>query len=151
MPKCIIHVLNGPNLNLLGEREPGLYGSLSLSDIESMVRAQAEVLDATIIFRQSNHEGDLVSWIQETAKSDEPAGLIINPAAYTHTSVALRDAIVASKTPCIEVHLSNIHSREEFRHKSYISGVSLGVICGLGAEGYLHALSSMVSHLAGNT
>ena len=148
MPNCVIHVLNGPNLNLLGKREPGLYGTVTLDDIESMVQRAAEAQDASVIFRQSNHEGTLVDWIQEAAKTDTPTGLIINPAAYTHTSVALRDAVLASKLPVIEVHLSNIHAREEFRHQSYISGVALGVICGLGADGYIHALSSLVSHLA---
>jgi 3-dehydroquinate dehydratase-2 len=140
-----IFVLNGPNLNRLGTREPEIYGATTLADIESMCMTKASELGATLTFRQSNHEGDLVDWIQEAA--DKNAGLVINPAAYTHTSVALQDAIKAGGVPTVEVHLSNIHARESFRHKSYVSPVALGVICGLGAQGYLLALDALASHL----
>ena len=140
-----IYVLNGPNLNMLGQREPEIYGATTLSDIESMCDAKAAELEIQIDFRQTNHEGMLVDWIQEAGQSAQ--GLIINPAAYTHTSIALQDAIKASGLAVIEVHLSNIHAREPFRHTSFISPVALGVLCGLGAQGYLLALEAMASHL----
>ena len=129
-----IHVLNGPNLNLLGRREPGIYGTATLAEIERDLRAQAEGLGITLTFRQTNHEGELVDWIQEARTSH--AGILINPAAYSHTSVAIRDALSAVGRPIVEVHISNIHRREPFRHHSYFSDVATGVICGLGHQGY---------------
>lgn len=142
----VIFVLNGPNLNRLGKREPEIYGSLTLADIEAKCTRHASKLGYTIDFRQTNHEGELVDWIQEAG--DKAKGLVINPAAYTHTSVALQDAIRASGLTVIEVHLSNIHARESFRHHSYVSPVALGVICGLGAQGYELALDALSSHIA---
>lgn len=134
--------LNGPNLNLLGTREPEVYGKTTLADIESQVRARAKDLKAVIDFRQSNQEGELVNWIQE-AKGNFDA-IVINAAAYTHTSVALRDAISAIGVPTVEIHLSNIHAREEFRHKSLIAPVCCGQICGFGAKSYILGLEASV-------
>ncbi len=134
--------LNGPNLNLLGTREPGVYGKVSLADIEKQVRHRAEKLDVKIEFRQSNNEGELVTWIQEAVKNFDY--VVINPAAYTHTSVALRDAIAAVGIPTIEIHLSNIHAREEFRQKSLLAGVCRGQIAGFGAGSYVLALEACV-------
>lgn len=134
--------LNGPNLNLLGTREPDVYGKTTLSDIELMVRQRAAELRVEFEFRQSNLEGDLVNWIQE-AKSRFQA-IVINAAAYTHTSVALRDAISAVGLPTIEIHLSNIHAREEFRHKSLIAPVCRGQICGFGPKSYILGLEAAV-------
>lgn len=136
-----IYVLNGPNLNRLGSREPGTYGTTTLSDIEMMCREVGEDLDLDIDFRQSNVEGILVDWIQEAG--DLAQGLIINPAAYTHTSVAIHDAIRTADIPTVEVHLSNVFARESFRHHSYVSPVALGVICGFGATGYRLALEAI--------
>ncbi|MDP9590821.1 type II 3-dehydroquinate dehydratase [Shinella sumterensis] len=140
----IVFVLNGPNLNALGKREPGIYGGQTLADIEALCRAEGEKLGLAIDFRQSNHEGDLVDWIHEAG--DVAAGVAINAGAYTHTSIALHDAIRAVKTPVVELHLSNVHARENFRHKSMIAPAVKGVICGFGAQSYvlaLHALSSI--------
>jgi len=131
-------VLNGPNLNLLGRREPGIYGSLTLGDIETDCIEEGARLGLEVSCRQSNIEGELVTWIQEAAGVFD--ALIINPGAYTHTSVALHDALRFLEVPILEVHLSNIHQREEFRHRSYVSLVAKGVICGLGATGYKMAL-----------
>jgi len=136
-------VLNGPNLNMLGTREPGVYGRQTLGDIERMVREKAASLGAGVDFRQSNHEGELVTWIQE-AKGIYDV-IILNAGAYTHTSVALRDAIVAAGVPTIEVHLSNIHAREEFRHRSLMAGVCLGQISGFGAFSYILAVEAAVN------
>ncbi|WP_300550876.1 type II 3-dehydroquinate dehydratase [Roseovarius sp.] len=142
-----ILILNGPNLNLLGTRQPEVYGHTTLADIEAMCRNKAKALDVELGFFQSNHEGALVDEIQ--AARGRFDGIILNAGAYTHTSVALRDAISSVELPMIELHLSNVHAREEFRHKSYIAGVALGVICGFGAKGYGLALEAMLGHLEG--
>ena len=134
--------LNGPNLNLLGQREPEIYGATTLADIEKQVRERAANFKAEIAFRQSNLEGELVNWIQE-AKGQFDV-IVLNAAAYTHTSVALRDAISAVGVPTIEIHLSNIHAREEFRHRSIIAPVCRGQICGFGAKSYLLGLEAAV-------
>jgi len=136
-----ILVIHGPNLNMLGVREPGIYGSKSLSDINDDLSKQAESLDLTIDCFQSNIEGELVTRIQQ-AHQDSVKYIIINPAAYTHTSVAMRDALLAVQIPFIEVHLSNVHQREAFRHHSYFSDKALAVICGLGSDGYKYALDA---------
>ena len=136
-----VFVLNGPNLNLLGTREPGVYGKGSLADIESACRDAGRRFALKIDFRQTNQEGILVDWIQEAASAAR--GIVINPGAYTHTSVALQDAIRAVGLPVIEVHLSNIFARERFRHHSFVSPVAAGVICGLGPLGYVLALEAL--------
>lgn len=141
-----ILVLNGPNLNLLGVRQPEIYGTLSLAHIESLVREKATQLGVSIDFRQSNHEGVLVDWIQNSRGVFD--AILLNAAAYTHTSVALRDAILATGLPVVEVHLSNIHAREEFRHRSMIAPVCRGQICGFGAQSYLLGLEACVSFSA---
>ena len=136
-----ILILNGPNLNMLGQREPAIYGRDTLADIETACRSKAAELGIDIDFRQSNSEGELVGWAQSAGKSH--AGIIINAGGYTHTSVALLDALTVSELPVVEVHLSNIFRREDFRHHSYISRVASGVICGFGLKGYLLALDAM--------
>lgn len=140
-----VFILNGPNLNMLGSREQAVYGSETLADLEARCATRAKVLGLAIDFRQSNLEGELVGWIQE-ARS-ETSGIIINAAAYTHTSIALHDALKAADVPVIEVHLSNIYRREPFRHHSYVSPVALGVICGFGGHGYELALDGLAHHL----
>ena len=140
-----ILILHGPNLNLLGTREQSVYGTQSLDSIDTALTKLAEELAVEVDIRQSNLEGELVTWIQE-ARSGY-AGIIINPAAYTHTSVAIRDAVAAVGLPTIEVHLSNIHQREAFRHHSFLAGVALGQIAGLGPSGYLLALRGLHGHL----
>lgn len=140
MARATILILNGPNLNMLGIREPHIYGSTTLSDIEAACAERAGELELDIDFRQSNHEGQIVDWIQQARGSAD--GIILNPAGFTHTSVAIHDAIKAAGVPTIEVHLSNIHRREEWRHHSYISLVADGVILGLGPQGYLLALDA---------
>jgi 3-dehydroquinate dehydratase-2 len=139
--------LNGPNLNLLGHREPSVYGKTTLADIEARVRGRANSLGATLDFRQTNSEGELVNWIQE-AKGQFDA-IVLNAAAYTHTSVALRDSISAVGVPTIEIHLSNVHAREEFRHRSLIAPVCRGQICGFGAFSYILGLEAAVNINAG--
>lgn len=136
-----ISILNGPNLNLLGTREPEIYGSTTLDDIRTQCKKRAEALSITLDFKQSNHEGELVDWIQQLRNQAD--GLIINAGAFTHTSVAIHDALMALDKPIIEVHLSNIFKREAFRHHSYISVPARGVLCGFGAQGYLMALNAM--------
>ncbi|KIN61140.1 3-dehydroquinate dehydratase [Sulfitobacter noctilucae] len=139
-------ILNGPNLNLLGTRQPEVYGSTTLADVEQMCRAAAKVHGMDIEFAQSNHEGTLVDQIHAAKTSH--GGIILNAGAYTHTSIALMDAIASVELPVIEVHLSNIHARETFRHKSFIAPVALGQICGFGAKGYVLALDALAEHLA---
>ncbi|GBR51561.1 3-dehydroquinate dehydratase [Neokomagataea thailandica NBRC 106555] len=136
-----IAVLNGPNLNMLGLRQPGIYGSATLDDVEQICIQAAERLDVGIDFRQTNIEGELVSWVQECRGRFD--GIVINPAAYGHTSIALLDALLAVDLPVIEVHISNIHRREAFRHHTYVSQAAIGVICGLGVRGYAHALQAI--------
>jgi 3-dehydroquinate dehydratase II len=135
--------LNGPNLNLLGQREPETYGPLTLAEIESRVRQRASVLGLEVEFRQSNLEGELVTWIQQAGKDFQV--IVLNAAAYTHTSIALRDAIVSAGVPTIEIHLSNVHAREEFRHRSLIAPVCVGQITGFGAGSYTLALEASVN------
>lgn len=141
-----ILILNGANLNLLGLREPEIYGHNTLSDIEQNLRHYANSQHVDIDFYQSNHEGDLVDKIQESLTKSRIDFIIINPAAFTHTSVAIRDALLAVKVPFIEIHLSNVHSREPFRHHSYLADAAVGVICGLGAFGYQAALEFAINH-----
>jgi len=140
-----LHIINGPNLNLLGTREPDVYGTTTLADIEAMCAARAKTHGLETLCLQSNDEGEMVNFIQ-TARGDA-SGLIINAGAYSHTSVAILDALQAIEIPIIEVHLSNIFAREEFRHHSYVSGVAAGVICGLGAQGYEMAIDALASRL----
>ena len=140
-----VFVLNGPNLNLLGKREPGIYGVATLEDIEASCRREAEQLGLDVDFRQSNYEGDLVTWIQEAG--DKDAYVLINPAAYSHTSVAIHDAIRSAKVKAVEVHLSNIHAREPFRHVSKVAPHALGMICGFGPLGYVLALRALAARL----
>ena len=138
-------VLNGPNLNMLGTREPGIYGSLTLADIENTCRDEAQSLQIDVSFAQSNHEGVLVDAIQGALGTHD--GIVLNAGALTHTSIALRDAIAATGLPVIELHISNVHARESFRHHSMIAPVCLGVIAGLGPAGYPLALRAMAQHL----
>jgi 3-dehydroquinate dehydratase-2 len=143
-----IMVLNGPNLNKLGEREPHIYGSTTLADIEKMTLAHAKGLGLEVDFRHSNREGELVDWIQ-TAKG-RTSGIIINAGAYSHTSVAILDALLAVEQPVVEVHLSNLFKREEFRHHSYVTRASNGLICGLGAHGYILAVDALAELIKKN-
>ena len=141
MEKLEILILNGPNLNMLGIREPHIYGSESLEDIESMSKDQARLHGLAVDFRQSNFEGELVTIIQQAR--DNSSGIILNPAGYTHTSVAILDALKLTDLPVIELHLSNPHKREEFRHKSFVSEVATGIICGFGSFGYILAIDAL--------
>jgi 3-dehydroquinate dehydratase-2 len=139
-------VINGPNLNLLGTRRPEVYGSATLADVEKMCAEAASALDLDLVFRQSNHEGQLIDWIQE-AGADVAAGgcigAVLNPGAFTHTSVALHDAIEGANLPVIEVHISNVHRREDFRHHSFVSPVARGIVVGFGVYGYVLAINGL--------
>lgn len=141
-----VYVLNGPNLNMLGLREPKIYGRATLADVQKRVEAHARTLNLSVDFRQSNHEGELVDWIQEAR--GKASAIVLNAGALTHTSVALLDALNAAELPAVEVHLSNVFKRESFRHHSYISPGVVGVICGFGADSYLLALSAIAGLLA---
>lgn len=138
-----ILVLNGPNLNLLGLREPAVYGHMDLNGLMALVEAEAKLLGVAVDFRQTNIEGELVTWIQDAGIAGN--GILLNPGAYTHTSIALHDAIKGSSAVVVEVHLTNVHAREEFRHKSFVSPVAKGVICGFGAEGYIMGLRALAA------
>jgi len=141
-----VHVLNGPNLNLLGTRRPEVYGTMTLPDVEELCREETNRLGLDLLFRQSNHEGRLIDWIHEAgalAKTGEIIGAVFNPGAYTHTSIALHDAIEGTELPVVEVHISNVHRREPFRHHSYISPVARGTIVGLGTDGYRLAIDAL--------
>lgn len=144
MAKNIL-IINGPNLNLLGTREPDIYGSETLDDVKKSCEKKAKELGVSCDFRQSNTEGEIVGWIQEAR--EKHSGIIINAGAYTHTSVAIRDALLGCDKPIIEVHISNIFKREEFRHHSYISDVAAGMICGLGTQGYALALQAILKFI----
>ncbi|OYW43038.1 MAG: type II 3-dehydroquinate dehydratase [Rhodobacterales bacterium 12-64-8] len=138
-----IYVLNGPNLNLLGEREPAIYGTATLADLEKLSQAAAAPFGATVVFRQSNHEGELVDWVQEARR--QAAAVVINAGGYTHSSVALHDALKVLTIPVVEVHLSNPGNREDFRHKSLVSPAASGVIAGFGPLGYRLAIEAAVA------
>lgn len=143
-----VHILNGPNLNLLGTRKPEVYGSTTLPTVEQMCRDEATKLGIDIIFRQSNHEGQLIDWIHDAnsaVKAGKSIGAVFNPGAFTHTSLALHDAIEGTQLPVIELHISNVHRREAFRHHSYISPVAQGVIIGLGVNGYRLAINALLA------
>ena len=140
-----ILVLHGPNLNMLGVREEGIYGSQTLNDINKMLMSWGKEAGVDLEARQSNHEGELVSWVQEARGQFD--AIVINPAAFTHTSVALRDAVLSAGIPTVEVHLSNIHKRETFRHQSFLAGVALGQISGFGATSYLLGVQAAFDHL----
>lgn len=143
-PRLIV-VLNGPNMNMLGLRQPELYGATTIDDLEALCAETAEHLDLAIDFRQTNSEGELVTWVQQCR--NRAAGIVINPAGYTTTSIAIMDALLATALPTIEVHITNIHRREEFRQHSYISKAATGVIAGLGVQGYALALQAMAAIL----
>ncbi len=138
-------ILNGPNLNLLGTRQPEIYGHTTLTDVEDMCRTHAEKIGVTVTCGQSNHEGALVDLIQDARGKHD--GIVLNAGAYTHTSIALMDAIKGCDAQVVELHLSNIHARESFRHKSFISPVAIGLICGFGAHGYILAMDALKNHL----
>jgi 3-dehydroquinate dehydratase-2 len=142
-PKTI-YVLNGPNLNLLGTREPEIYGHTTLADVEKLCRVTAKRHGLAVKIRQSNHEGEIVDWIQE-ARTEKAVGLVINPAGYTTTSVAILDALLSMEAPVIEVHISNIHARESFRRRSYVSRTERAVICGFGIQGYALAIIGLAA------
>ena len=144
---ALVYVLNGPNLNLLGVREPSIYGGLDLAGIRKLVEARASALNFDVVFHQTNHEGVLLDQVHE-AQAKGAVGIVINPAAFTHTSIALHDALRAVGLPVIEVHLSNVFARESFRHHSFVSPVAKGVICGFGPKGYELALEALASSLS---
>jgi len=139
-----IYVLNGPNLDLLGTREPKIYGRATLADVEKLCQTTARRHGLTVEFRQSNHEGEIIDWIHQ-ARAEKAAGLVINPAGFTTTSVAILDALLTMEAPIIEVHITNIHAREEFRRHSYVSKVARAVICGFGVEGYALAITGLAN------
>lgn len=141
----LVAVLNGPNLNMLGLREPARYGRATLDDVEALCAETAERLGLAVDFRQTNGEGELISWIHECR--GRAAGIVINPAGYSHTSIAVMDALLAVELPVIEVHITNIHRREEFRHHSFVSRAAVGVIAGLGAQGYALAIQALAALL----
>ena len=141
-----IYVLNGPNLDLLGTREPHIYGRSTLADVEKLCRTAADRHGFALVFRQSNHEGQIIDWINE-ARAEKAAGLIINPAGHTTTSVAILDALLAMESPVLEVHITNIHAREEFRRHSYVSRAARAVVCGFGINGYALAIAGLASLL----
>jgi len=143
--RCVL-VLNGPNLNLLGTREPGVYGSATLKDAIDLCRTEAERYGLDVEARQSNHEGELVDWVQEAGRrhrEGELVGVVLNAGAFTHTSVALADAVGGTGVPTVEVHVSNVHAREEFRHRSYLSAVAAGIVVGFGVDGYALAVAGL--------
>lgn len=148
MPQTI-HVLNGPNLNLLGTREPEKYGRATIGDVEELCRTRARKHGYEIVFKQSNHEGEIVDAIHR-ARQDGALAIVINPAGYSHTSVAIPDAIAAAAVPTFEVHITNIHAREPFRHHSHVSAVARAVLCGFGVEGYGLAIDGAVALLRNN-
>lgn len=143
--KMSILIIHGPNLNMLGKREPDIYGATTLGEIDTALEAKAKELGVEITTYQSNSEGEIVSTIQDAMSKFD--GIVINPGAYTHTSVAIRDAILSSGLPVVEVHISNIYKREDFRQKSFVSGVALGVISGFGINSYFLGLSALLEHL----
>jgi 3-dehydroquinate dehydratase-2 len=139
-------ILNGPNLNLLGEREPEVYGSTTLAEVEATCREESGALGVEIEFRQTNHEGELIDWLQEAGRrfaSGDVTGVVLNPGAFTHTSIALQDAVKAVAVPVAEVHISNVHARETYRHHSYVSPVAAGIVVGFGVHGYVLALQGL--------
>ena len=141
-----VYVINGPNLNLLGLRRPEVYGTATLADVEDLCREEAGKLGLELEFRQSNHEGQLVDWVQEAGArvaAGECVGAVLNAGAYTHTSIALHDAIEGASLPVVEVHISNVHAREEFRHPSFVSPVARGIVVGFGVHGYVLALQGL--------
>ena len=140
-----ILVLHGPNLNMLGLREEDIYGPQSLNEINALLTSWAEKEGVKLEVKQSNHEGELVTWVQEARGQFD--AIVVNPAAYTHTSVALRDAVLSAEVPTVEVHLSNIHQREEFRHRSFLAGVALGQICGFGPRSYVLGVQAALDHV----
>lgn len=144
-----ILIINGPNLNLLGTRQPEVYGATTLADVEVMCRDLAKARGLTVDFFQSNHEGALIDALHAARENFD--GIVLNAGGYTHTSIAMMDAVASIEVPVIELHLSNVHAREEFRHKSYLANVVIGLICGFGAPGYLTAMDAMIRHLDGAT
>jgi 3-dehydroquinate dehydratase-2 len=143
MPNTV-HVINGPNLNLLGMREPELYGRATLADVEQLCRTTAQRFGLGVEFHQSNHEGQIIDWIQQ-ARGEKAVGLVINPAGFTTTSISILDALYTLEVPVIEIHITNIHARESFRHDSYVSRVARAVICGFGVEGYALAITGLAA------
>lgn len=148
MANPIILIVNGPNLNMLGKRQPEVYGRETLADIEAACIRHAGLAGLDVEFRQSNHEGDLVDWIQ--GARERAVGIVINAGAYTHTSVAILDALLSAEVPCVEVHLSNIHQREDFRHHSFVSKAAKGMICGFGSHGYILAIDALARLIRGS-